>query len=262
MLPKPAHLDESYASQFTEESVAAAYPNRPPYSKAVFPLLASLIAKDPRAVLDIGCGTGDIARPLAPLVERLDAVDISAPMIALGKRLPNGVHPALTWILGRAEDADLDPPYGLVTAGESIHWMAWDHLLPRCRRLLVDGGLVAIIGRHQLAPAWDTNLADLVARWSTNREFQAYDIVQELTMRNLFRVIGTTRTEPEVHRQSPAAYIEAFHSRNGFSRERMRPTDADAFDRELASWLSPFCRDGMIDVHTTSGVIWGEPLNG
>ena len=46
--------------------VAAAYPHRPPYPTAVFPLLADLIAAPSRTVLDIGCGTGD----LAPLVDR------------------------------------------------------------------------------------------------------------------------------------------------------------------------------------------------
>ncbi|MBV9278962.1 MAG: class I SAM-dependent methyltransferase, partial [Chloroflexi bacterium] len=54
--------------------------------------------RDPRVVLDAGCGTGDVARPLAPLVDRVDAVDISAGMIERGRRLPGGENPAITWI--------------------------------------------------------------------------------------------------------------------------------------------------------------------
>ena len=56
MLPKPKHLGIEYASQFKDQSIADAYPNRPPYPAGVFPILASLIVNSPRIVLDIGCG--------------------------------------------------------------------------------------------------------------------------------------------------------------------------------------------------------------
>jgi SAM-dependent methyltransferase len=140
MLPKPDHLSDAYAAQFTDPSVVAAYPTRPPYPPDVFPLLAALIATSPRVVLDIGCGTGDIARNLVSMVDRVDAVDISAPMIELGRQLPGGDGPRLRWIHGRAEEVELEPPYALIAAGESLHWMQWDVLLPRLGRLLAPGG--------------------------------------------------------------------------------------------------------------------------
>ena len=52
-----------------------------------------MIADHPRTVLDLGCGTGYLARPLAPLVDRVDAIDISAAMIEEGKRLLGSDHP-------------------------------------------------------------------------------------------------------------------------------------------------------------------------
>jgi 2-polyprenyl-3-methyl-5-hydroxy-6-metoxy-1,4-benzoquinol methylase len=76
----------------------------------------SLIADGPRTVLDIGTGTGAVARPLAPLVERVHAVDWSAAMIEEGRQLPGGDHPNLIWSVGPAETVALAPPYGLVTA--------------------------------------------------------------------------------------------------------------------------------------------------
>ena len=45
------------------------------------------------------------------------------------------------------ETAPLDPPYALVTAGESLHWMAWEVVLPRFAAALVPGGLLAIADR-------------------------------------------------------------------------------------------------------------------
>src|SRR5262245_11507173 len=77
---KPAGLAPEYAAQFQDRSVADAYHHRPPYPDEVFAILTGLITCEPRAVLDAGCGTGDIARRLAPLVARVDAVDFSPAM--------------------------------------------------------------------------------------------------------------------------------------------------------------------------------------
>src|SRR5215211_1786818 len=100
MQPKPAHLGEAYAAQFSDPSIVAAYHYRPPYPAATFPMLAGLIGSAPRVVLDAGCGTGDIARGLLLFVERIDAVDRSAPMIEAGRLLPSGDDRRLRWIVG------------------------------------------------------------------------------------------------------------------------------------------------------------------
>ena len=259
MLPKPEHLSDAYAAQFSDPSVAAAYPTRLPYPPATFRILADLITTTPRTVLDIGCGSGDIARGLVPLVDRVDAVDISAPMIALGRSLPGGDDPRLRWILGRAEEAALDPPYALVTAGESIHWMQWDVLLPRLGRLLTPGGVLAIIGRTEGPPPWGDAVPALLGRFSTNRQFRPYDIVDELVQRRLFTPLGDVRTDPIVVRRSVADYVESFHSRNGFSRDRMEPDEAAAFDRALAALAEPFAVDGLLTLQVAARTIWGSP---
>src|SRR6478672_10025703 len=69
--PKPAGLGQQYGAQFQDVSVVAAYPHRLPYPAALFPFLAGLITGIPRAVLDVGCGRGEIARLLLPYVDRV-----------------------------------------------------------------------------------------------------------------------------------------------------------------------------------------------
>lgn len=142
----PAFLRPDVAATFTSRAVAASYRHRPPYPPQAFDILAGLIADAPRTVLDLGCGTGFVARPLAPLVDRVDAIDISTAMIEVGKRLPGGDHARLTWIAGRAEDVALRPPYALITAGDSLHWMDWDRVLPRLADALSPNGALAILG--------------------------------------------------------------------------------------------------------------------
>ncbi len=72
---KPRGLGREYGAQFGDPSVAAAYPSRPPYPPELFEILLGLIRDEPRVVLDLGCGTGDISRPLAPHVSPIDAAD-------------------------------------------------------------------------------------------------------------------------------------------------------------------------------------------
>src|SRR5205807_9877502 len=100
MLHKPEQWASEYAKPFQDRSVVEAYRYRPPYPPEVFEILAGLIKagpQSPRHVLDVGCGTGYIARYFVDPVERLDAVDCSWPIIVLGKALSNCYHPFMLW---------------------------------------------------------------------------------------------------------------------------------------------------------------------
>ncbi len=145
MIQKPEHLAPRYGKQFQDRSIVEAYHHRPPYPDEVFDILAGLVKGEPRRVLDIGCGTGYIARNLIERVEEIDAVDFSQNMIEMGKTLPNGDNPHLHWLFGPVEVVELNPPYALVTAGESLHWMDWNIVLPRFHKVLKPGGYLAII---------------------------------------------------------------------------------------------------------------------
>src|SRR5581483_9207425 len=134
-----------HAGRFQDQSVVDRYHLRPAYPPETFTILNELIVDKPRAVLDVGCGTGNVARPLTEYVEHIDAVDLSLPMLERARTLPGGDSPKVRWLHGRAEDVELEPPYALVTAGESVHWMEWGVVLPRFARLLTPRGMLAII---------------------------------------------------------------------------------------------------------------------
>lgn len=260
MLPKPAHLGPVYAAQFADPSVAAAYPHRPQYPAETFDILAGLVTAAPRAVLDAGCGTGDLARPLAARADRVDAVDPSAAMLTLGRTLPGGDAPHLRWIHGTMEEAPLRPPYALITAGESLHWMDWAAVFPRFRAALAPAGYLAIVSRGSPDLPWWDDLLRTIQRYSTNKEFQPYDLLVELDARSLFRVEGRRRTAPVPFRQSVDAYVESVHSRNGFSRDRMTAADADAFDAAARALVTPYAADdGLLHMQVVGSVVWGEP---
>jgi SAM-dependent methyltransferase len=261
MQPKPAHLELRYAAQFQDAAIVAAYSMRAPYPVEVFERLRGLLVA-PAVALDVGCGTGDIARRLAPLVERVDAVDVSAGMIAAGQRFPGGDAPNLRWLLGAMEEAPLDSPYGLIVAGESLHWMDWQVVAPRLRAALAPSARLVIVERAgDQAPWWDALLTP-IRRYSTNRDFQPYDLVEELTSRGLFRLEGEALTEAEPFNESVKDYIESIHSRNGFSRDRMSPEDAAAFDSAAYAIIAPYATEGMLTLRVRASLRWGQPLAG
>jgi ubiquinone/menaquinone biosynthesis C-methylase UbiE len=260
MRPKPEFLSPQVASAFQEPSVARAYQYRPTYSPAVFDILAELVVDEPRHILDVGCGTGLLARHLVERVDRVDAVDVSVEMIGQGKLLPQGDHPNLHWILGRAEDAPLHPPYALITAGDSLHWLDWQVVLPRFAQMLTPHGLLAVLGADQLPNPWNDDLRSIIQRYSVIPNWQTFDLIKELEGRGLFRQVGARRTEPVPFRQTLDEYIESFHGRASFPRERMTAEAAAAFDNEVRALVSRFCPE-TVELQLVTEVVWGTPLN-
>jgi len=262
MTARPPHLTQERADRFKDQSVVDAYPLRWPYPPETFQVLTGLMADPAGTVLDVGTGTGDLAHPLVERVGRVDAVDVSAPMLARARLLPGGDHPGLRWIESRVEDFASESWYSLVTAGESLHWMDWPVVLPRFRELLVPGAMLAIVQRSEGPVPWQDGLAELIATCSTVRNYEPFDLVAELERRGLFAVRGRHRTAPVPFRQPVADYIESFHSRSSLSRETMAPGKADAFDAQLRELAGPWGEDGAVVLQTMGDLVWGVPLAG
>ena len=268
MSRQPSQFGFEYSSVFQDESVVRAYRFRPQYPAATFELLVELLPAGcrPRAVLDAGCGTGFVARPLARLVDRVDAVDFSAAAIREGRRLPGGDHAGLRWIEGPIESAAVDPPYCLITAGASLHWFAWDTAFPRFARLLAADGLFVAVGMEHERPAWmREELGPVLARYSMNKAFAPYSaagILSDLEEQGLFRLMGSAQTEMIEWRQPIGEWVESIHARNGFSRDRMDPreaAEADALFAEMATRHAD-SGDGLITHRYAGKLLWGRPL--
>jgi hypothetical protein len=68
-----------------------------------------------------------------------------------------------------------------------------------------------------------------------NAATRRFRLAAELTLRGLFRERGRrTCIEPSFS-QSVHEYVESFHSRNGFSRDRMDAAATARFDAEVSS---------------------------
>jgi SAM-dependent methyltransferase len=255
---RPAFLGEEHAKAFDDPAVARAYRLRQPYPPRVFEELLKLLGTRPGWILDLGCGTGLLARTLIRHVGRVDAIDPAAAMIEEARVQPGGRDRGIRWIVGRAEDARLAGPYGLAVAGESIQWMDWNVVLPRVARALAPGAFLALLKLTVVSP-WEDEVGEIVRRFSRNPTWDpSFDVIAELQRRGLWTKAGDIELEPIARRQSVVDYIESFHAQSSLTKRRLGK-DAFAFDDAMRGLAR---RHGATDVElkVTAGIAWGTPI--
>jgi SAM-dependent methyltransferase len=258
MSAKPEFWNAENAAAFGDADVARRYRYRAPYARGAITRLLGLLDPSAPAVLDLGAGTGNIARELAPRVARVDAIEPSEAMTAEGQRLPDGRAPHLRWIRSAAEDAPLSPPYGLATAGTSLHWMDWDVLLPRVASALTNAAMLAIVEVED--PLWsaDGPVKDAIVRHSIHQGmWRRVDLVATLVERGRFTKVGAD-TFTEIFRQPVDQLVEGLLSSSSLSVARIGKERARALAEELHA-VAPRDADGLVTRQVATEVVWGRP---
>ncbi|HZX04445.1 class I SAM-dependent methyltransferase [Kribbella sp.] len=248
------------AGTFKQPAVAEAYQHRPPYPDEVFDRLLDLITDAPRRVLDIGAGEGAIARPLAPRVEHVDAIDFSQPMVDVGRQRPGGDHPNLRWQVNPIETADLDGPYALVTAGASIHWMPWEVTFARIVPHLTPNAQLVVIEHGPVDEPWMGDVVPVIQRHSRKQNHDPkFNVVDAIVERGLLDLTGTARTTRVGYQQTVTDYIERLHSTSSLARGLMPADEAAEFDAKVAEALRPYAKDGVLELTIEAELSWGRP---
>jgi len=117
----------------------------------------------PQDVLDVGCGAGGLAAKLAARTAHVDAVDVSAPMIARA-RTRYATTGNVRWLVGDLLDPGLPlehEGYDAVTAVSSLHHMPLRPALARLAGLVRPGGVLAVIGFYRQATLTDRGIEAL-----------------------------------------------------------------------------------------------------
>lgn len=102
-------------------------------------------------LLDLGCGTGQLAIPLATSVEMAIGMDPDREMLAEAAAAADRAGlTSVEWIAGRSDDlpalAGRLGSLRLVVMGRSFHWMNGDQTLRDLDALLESGGAVLLTG--------------------------------------------------------------------------------------------------------------------
>ena len=103
-----------------------------------------IVAKGDR-VLDLGTGTGTVARGLAKRGCVVTGLDPSEPLMEQAKRLDGEAQISVRYVNGRAEQTGFpDASFEVVTAGQCWHWFDRSQVAREARRVLVPSGHLVI----------------------------------------------------------------------------------------------------------------------
>jgi SAM-dependent methyltransferase len=252
-------LKRRLGAVWREPDIAHLYQYRPAYPTPVFDILRRLIA-EPRTVLDAGCGTGALTRRMTAFASRIDAVDPSAAMIDEAQRLPGGNDPRINWIVAPAETAPLAPPYGLITTGQSLHWMDHEVVMPRFRDSLAPGGFLAATDIDwEYPPAWRDKLTEIIKSYSpVSASSIAVDLFGDLARRGLFERAGFQRTSLVPVDLSVDDFVNALQSTSSLSSASLQERTA-AFGNDVRALFATLESD-RVRFAVAANLVWGRPL--
>jgi SAM-dependent methyltransferase len=143
---------------------------RHPYPAALFDDLRARVPLDGSSrVLDLACGTGQIAFALAGRVEEVIAIDQEAETIAFAQTKARDLGVAnVHWIGGPAESTAIDGDFDLVAIGNAFHRLDRNEVARRTASHLRPHGCVALLWGGSPGPGdepWERAFNATTERW-------------------------------------------------------------------------------------------------
>lgn len=123
--------------------------SRPGYPPPVVEFIATTAALGPgAAVLEIGCGTGQLTERLAASGFRLTAIDIGPSLVAVARQRVPGAE--VSFHVTSFEDLTAaGASFDLVISSAAFHWIDPDIAFSKSARLLRPGGWLALLGTEE-----------------------------------------------------------------------------------------------------------------
>ncbi|MHA3704952.1 class I SAM-dependent methyltransferase [Jatrophihabitans sp. YIM 134969] len=122
-------------------------------------------AADPVRVLDVGTGTGILARALTAAGARVTGSDVDEDMAAVARRSGLTVH------VGPFERLHLSQRFDRITVGQAWHWIEPEAGLVAARRLLAPGGQLWLLWNvGEPDPAVKAVIDEVYARFATDTQ--------------------------------------------------------------------------------------------
>lgn len=245
---------------------------RPGYGDGAIDHLADRFDLDDATALDLGCGAGQVAVPLAARAGTVVGMDPNETMLRLAReRAESAGRANVAWVAG--SDADLrgtvgedlqaaHGPFRLVTMGRSFHWMAQRRTLDRLHGVLEPGGGVAILNDTgwftRGGKSWQAAVYDLAAEYLDDLpervgpgEVEYDDPWDEMLAERGFSDVETTffEFEREWDVESVVGYVFSLSS----CTPRTFGAEKEAFEADLRALLDelgggPFVQEATVEV--------------
>jgi SAM-dependent methyltransferase len=228
---------------------------RPPYALALFDRVAARVGlARGHAVLDLGCGPGQLALGFARFAGGVTAIDPEPEMLRIAAADAAEAGFAIRFIEGSSYD--IGPVLGrfrLTVIGRAFHWMDRADTLVRLDGMIESEGALALFGdRHpDLAEnAWRIAYNAVLDRYSAEdsarrqrkaAEWPTHESVLLASPFSALERIGVIES-----RRTPVGHIcDRMLSLSSVSRDRIGAR-ADQMVAELRERLAPFATDGAV----------------
>ncbi|MEM9797878.1 MAG: class I SAM-dependent methyltransferase [Pseudomonadota bacterium] len=229
-------------ASFRSKEVVDYYRYRPPYPSKVHEEIISF-SPATGCLVDLGCGEGKVARPMAEYFDTVTAIDPSANMLQMGQSLPNGKADNIKWVEAFAEEAPLPHRIDVVTFASSVHWMNPSRLFPRLREnLRIEHILAVIQGDEPFEPPWYDEWMQFLAKWVPEMTGQPVNSSEWVGSRKrhleYMDLVHSDDYFSEPMKQSVEDFVLCQNSRDTFSVERLG-SRLSGFREELTALLLP-----------------------
>ncbi|MFC9965668.1 class I SAM-dependent methyltransferase [Nocardia ignorata] len=227
---------------------------RPVYPEPLFEdLLARTGAQGGSLLIDLACGTGEIAIPLHDRFAHVQAVDLEPDMVEVGRRkaIESGAN-NIDWSVGRAEELVVTAPAQLVTIGNAFHRLDRAIIAERAGQWLDPGCCLAIVGSSTPwsgTESWQATAVEVVARWSgeAGRRASASPATADSsaptrrTHEEILREAGfldvTEYRFPTPHARTLDEFVGFLWSTSYTAPIRQNPAVAEEFEKDLRAQL-------------------------
>jgi ubiquinone/menaquinone biosynthesis C-methylase UbiE len=148
---------------------------RPGYPEPFFQFVIDRLSLDRTArVMDLGCGTGQLAIPLAAHVNAVVGIDPEPEMLAEAAKAAHQMGADnIRWVRGSDRDlAQMADELGIfraVTMGRSFHWMDRDATLRTLAGMVEPAGGVVVVADNEriwgVDGWWQETVRETITRW-------------------------------------------------------------------------------------------------
>ncbi len=145
---------------------------RPDYSQPAFNFLLQLALpnKNEDKLLDLGCGTGELAIPLSSAFKEVHGIDLSSDMInqAQNKARNLGIN-NISWGVGKVEEVEFDDnSLKMIVIGSAFHWMDYKIVLDKSYRFLKKDGIFALVNGKSIwngTEEWQLKTKEIIQKY-------------------------------------------------------------------------------------------------
>ncbi len=203
----PAHPEPNLGKSFGE--IVDTYDCfRPNYPQEVFDRILAAATPPSNLLVDLGVGTGKMARGFVGRFDRIIGVEPDPAMAAKLLEL----EPKITVRMETSEEVEFEPAsVDLVTIGHALHWMDPAIVLSRVTGWLRPAGILAVCGGGFCPPegaAGDLVNREFEERWSDFRDPRTKKQFPEEVLRSEPRMfVLESATVPDIRFLTVAQYV-------------------------------------------------------